>query len=139
MKNTNSSRGSIGAGLIAALAASSCCIPPLIAAVAGIGGLGASLAWIAPFRPYLIGFAVLAIGYAWFVYFKSKKLDDCGCDVAKPKFYQTWGFLIAITVFARCQSASPTFLASLFPKERQPQHLYRRRVMLWRPFLSLTA
>jgi mercuric ion transport protein len=42
-------------GVVAALAASSCCIPPVIAAIAGVGGISSSMSWMEPFRPYLIG------------------------------------------------------------------------------------
>jgi mercuric ion transport protein len=87
-------------GVIAALAASSCCIPPLIALVAGVGGASSSLSWVEPFRPYLIGFAIAALGYAWYAHLKPKSTDDCGCEVEKPKFFQTRGFLVGMTIFA---------------------------------------
>ena len=96
MTQENSKKAVI-TGVIAALAASSCCIPPIIAAVAGIGGASSSLSWMEPFRPYLIGIAVIAIGYAWYAHLKPKKADDCGCEIEKPKFYQKRSFLIGMT------------------------------------------
>ena len=99
MKN-NKSKGTVITGVIAALAASSCCIPPVIAAIAGIGGASASLSWMEPLRPYLIGLAVIAISYAWYNHFKSKPVDNCGCNIEKPKWYQTKTFLIGMTLFA---------------------------------------
>ncbi len=87
-------------GVIAALAASSCCIPPLIALIAGVGGASSSLSWMEPLRPYLIGIAVVAIGYAWYNHLKPKKADDCDCEITKPKFYQTRGFLVGMSIFA---------------------------------------
>lgn len=65
-------------GVIAALTASSCCIPPLIALIAGVGGASSSLSRVEPFRPYLIGFAIVAIAYVWYVHLKPKVEDDCG-------------------------------------------------------------
>lgn len=97
---TQKSKGAVLTGLIAALAASSCCVPPLIALIAGVGGGASSLSWMEPLRPYLVGLAVIAIGYAWYSHLKTKKAEDCGCDIEKPKFYQTKKFLIAITLFS---------------------------------------
>ena len=74
-QNKNS-KGAVATGIIAALAASSCCIPPVIAAIAGVGGAAGSLSWMEPLRPYLIGLAVVAIGYAWYNHLKPKKEDD---------------------------------------------------------------
>ena len=109
MTTNNSSKGAAATGVLAALAASSCCIPPLIAAIAGIGGASSSLAWMEPLRPYLIGIAILAIGYAWYVFLKPKNEDDCGCSIEKPKFYQTKEFLIGMTIFAAISILFPYF------------------------------
>jgi len=97
-------------GIVAALAASSCCIPPVIAAIAGIGGIAGSLSWMETYRPYLIAIAVIAIGYAWYNQLKPKKVDDCGCEIdRKPKWYQTKGFLIGISLFAALSIAFPYY------------------------------
>ncbi len=111
----NKSKNAAFTGLFAAIAASSCCIPPVIALIAGIGGASSSLSWMAPFRPYLIGLAVLAIGYAWYNYLKTKKADDCGCEIEKPKFYQKKGFLISITLFAALSIAFPYYTSVFYP------------------------
>lgn len=120
MSVKKSSKGAVATGVIAAIAASSCCIPPVIAAVAGIGGASASLSWMEPFRPYLIGLAVIAIGYAWYNFFKSKKRDDCGCEIEKPKFYQTKGFLIGITIFAVVSISFP-YYSYIFFSNNEPK------------------
>lgn len=110
-----SSKRAATTGVLAALAASSCCIPPVIAAIAGVGGISSSLSWMEPLRPYLIGLAVIAIGYAWYVHLKPKKADDCGCEVDdKPKWYQTKGFLIGITLFAAVSIAFPYYSGIFF-------------------------
>jgi copper chaperone CopZ len=108
MKKENS-KGAAVTGVIAAIAASSCCIPPVIAAIVGVGGASASLSWMEPLRPYLIGVAVVAIGYAWYAHLKPKKADDCGCDIVKPKFYQTRGFLVGMTLFAAISISFPYY------------------------------
>lgn len=116
MSTPKSSKGAVATGVLAAIAASSCCIPPVIAAIAGIGGASASLSWMEPLRPYLIGLAVIAIAYAWYNHLKPKKDDDCGCEIEKPKFYQTKGFLIGITIFAAVSISFPYYSYIFFPK-----------------------
>ena len=109
METKNNSKKAVFTGLIAALAASSCCIPPVIAAIAGVGGAAGTLSWLEPLRPYLIGLAIIAIGYAWYSHLKPKKDDDCGCEIEKPKFYQTKGFLVGITLFATLSISFPYY------------------------------
>jgi mercuric ion transport protein len=109
MNKEPSSKGAITTGIVAAIAASSCCIPPVIAAIAGVSGASASLAWIEPFRSYLIALTVVAIGYAWYSHFKPKTKDDCGCDIEKPRFSQTKGFLIGMTLFAIISISFPYY------------------------------
>lgn len=118
MKDKKSNRALL-TGVIAALVASSCCIPPFIALIAGVGGASSSLSWVEPFRPYLIGLAVIAIGFAWYNHFKPKKADDCGCDIEKPKWYQTKGFLIGVTLFAFTSIAFPYYSGMFFPDNQQ--------------------
>jgi len=117
-ENKNS-KGAVATGIIAALAASSCCIPPVIAAIAGVGGAAGSLSWMEPFRPYLIGLAVVAIGYAWYSHLKPKKEDDCGCDIEKPKWYQTKGFLIGMTLFAAVSITFPYYSGVFFSDNKK--------------------
>lgn len=114
MKQESSSKGAITTGVIAAIAASSCCIPPVIAAIAGVSGASTNLAWMEPFRPYLIGLAIVALGYAWYSNIKPKKKDDCGCEVDKPKWFQTKGFLVSITLFAVLSISFPYYSGIFF-------------------------
>ena len=119
MKTENTSKNAAYTGLFAAIAASSCCIPPVIALIAGVGGSASALSCMEPFRPYLIGLAVIAIGYAWYAYLKPKKADDC-CEVdAKPKWYQTKGFLIGITLFAAISISFPYYSHIFYPDNKK--------------------
>jgi len=118
MKKDNS-KGAVTTGALAALAASSCCIPPIIAAVAGVGGASSSLSWMEPLRPYLIGLAVVAIGYAWYSHLKPKIAEDCGCDIEKPKFYQKRGFIIGMTLFAAVSITIPFYSHIFFPDNKK--------------------
>ena len=119
METKNNSKKAVFTGLVAALAASSCCIPPVIAAIAGVGGAAGTLSWMEPLRPYLIGLAIIAIGYAWYSHLKPKKDDDCGCDVEKPKFYQTKGFLVGITLFAALSITFPYYSGIFYSDNTQ--------------------
>uniref|UniRef100_UPI004047B35F mercuric transport protein MerTP n=1 Tax=Mariniflexile sp. TaxID=1979402 RepID=UPI004047B35F len=115
MNTEKTSKNAAYTGLFAAVAASSCCIPPVIALIAGVGGGASALSWMEPLRPYLIGLAVLAIGYAWYSYLKTKKAADC-CEVdAKPKWFQTKGFLIGITLFAAVSISFPYYAHIFYP------------------------
>lgn len=120
MESEKTSKNVAFTGLFAAIAASSCCIPPVIALIAGVGGSASSMSWMEPFRPYLIGLAVLAIGYAWYNYLKPKKTDDCGCNIdEKAKWFQTKGFLIGITLFAAISIAFPYYSSIFYPDNKK--------------------
>lgn len=120
-KNENSGKGAAFSGMFAALAASSCCIPPVIAALAGVGGIAGSLSWLEPLRPYLIGVAIVAIGYAWYNHFQRQKSDDCCALDVKPKWYQTKGFLVGITLFAIVSISFPYYSHIFFPSNEKKE------------------
>ncbi|MBI2279820.1 MAG: mercuric transport protein MerTP [Bacteroidetes bacterium] len=119
METKNNSKKAVFTGVVAALAASSCCIPPVIAAIAGVGGAAGALSWMEPLRPYLIGLAVIAIGYAWYSHLKPKKDDDCGCEIEKPNFYQTKSFLVGITLFSTLSITFPYYSGIFYPDNKQ--------------------
>ena len=120
MKAKTTSKKAAYMGFFAAIAASSCCIPPVIALIAGVGGSASALSWMEPFRPYLIGLAIIAIGYAWYNYLKPKNADDCGCEVyEKPKWFQTKGFLIGITLFSAISISFPYYSHIFYPDNKK--------------------
>lgn len=85
VKRTN--KGLIGA-IVAAVAASVCCVGPLVLLGLGIGG-----AWVGnltafePFRPYLMGIALALLGYAFYSIYSKPKAEACepGSYCANPK------------------------------------------------------
>jgi copper chaperone CopZ len=117
MSEPNSNKALL-TGVIAALAASSCCIPPVIAFIAGVSGATTSLSWMEPFRPYLIGLTVFALAYAWYAHLKTKQDDDCGCAIEKPKFYQTKSFLIGMTLLAGLSISFPYYSHIFFTTDK---------------------
>jgi mercuric ion transport protein len=107
-------------GLFSSLAASLCCITPLVAALGGVSGVASAFSWIEPARPYLVGSAVVLLGLAWFQKLRPKKGDDCGCEVPeKQGITQSTGFLAMVTVLAALLMAFPLY-AHLFYTEKKP-------------------
>jgi mercuric ion transport protein len=73
-------------GLLGALAASSCCIMPLV-----LFGLGVSGAWIgnltrlAPYQPYFLAATSICLGYGyWLIYRSGKRACADGEVCARP-------------------------------------------------------
>ncbi len=67
----------LGAGIVTSMAATLCCIAPLVLFLLGIGGAWiANLVALEPYRPYFLGAAIVfvAVGY-WKVYRKPKAAD----------------------------------------------------------------
>lgn len=62
---TKNSKGWV-AGLLTAVAASLCCITPVLAFLGGASGLASSFSWIEPYRPYLIGLTIAVFAFAWY-------------------------------------------------------------------------
>lgn len=107
----------IGAGLLTAIAASLCCITPVLAIIAGTSGLASTFSWLEPFRPYFIGLTILVLGFAWYQKLKPKKQIDCNCDTEeKPKFFQSKMFLGIVTAFAIIMLAFPYYTSIFYPK-----------------------
>ena len=107
----------IGAGLLTAIAASLCCITPVLALVAGTSGLASAFSWLEPFRPYFIGLTILVLGFAWYKKLKPKKEIDCNCETdEKPKFIQSKKFLGIVTAFAIIMLAFPYYAHIFYPK-----------------------
>ncbi len=99
----------MGLGIFTAIAAGLCCITPVLAMLAGIGGIAATFSWIEPFRPYLIGLSVFVLGFAWYQKLKPKSDVDCVCDDENPGFWQGKSFLGLISVFAVLMMAFPIY------------------------------
>lgn len=109
------SKSLFGAGLLAALAASLCCITPLLAVVGGLGGAASSFAWLEPYRLYLVALTVAVLGFAWYRQWRPAPAADCCAVPAKRSVMQSTGFLAAVTVLAALLLAFPYYGAALYP------------------------
>ena len=119
MSSEKSSKKAAYTGLFAALAASSCCILPIVALIAGVGGSASALSWMEPFRPYLIGIAIVAIVFTWYSYFKPRQAAACCDSDSKPKWFQSKGFLIGITLFAALAISFPYYSYIFYPDTKK--------------------
>jgi mercuric ion transport protein len=103
-------------GLLGALAASSCCIFPLV-----LFSLGVSGAWIgnftqlAPYQPYFIAATICFLGYGYWLVYRSSKLACADREVcARPlpnRLVKTGLMLATVLVVA---ALGFDFLAPLF-------------------------
>jgi copper chaperone CopZ len=108
------------AGIFTAIAASLCCITPVLAFLGGAGGLASSFSWIEPFRPYLIGLTIAIFSFAWYQKLKPKKQVDCNCEADNIKsFWQSKSFLAIVTVVAGLLIAFPYYAKVLYPKPQK--------------------
>ncbi len=81
MKSKNiSATGSI----LTAIAASACCIGPVLLALVGVGGLGIFGA-LESYRPYFIGLTIVLLGLAFYLTYRKKEIacEDGSCKVVK--------------------------------------------------------
>jgi mercuric ion transport protein len=63
-------------GILGALAASSCCIAPLVLFALGIGGAWiANLTQLAPYQPFFIAATVGCLGGGYWLIYRTRKVD----------------------------------------------------------------
>jgi copper chaperone CopZ len=111
----------MSAGVLTAIAASLCCITPVIALLAGTSSIASTFSWIEPARPYLIGLTLAVLGFAWYQKLKPA-VNECGCAVEdKPKFIQSKTFLLIVTLFAALMIAFPSYAKVFFPKNEKTE------------------
>ncbi len=103
-------------GLVGALAASSCCILPLV-----LFSLGVSGAWIsnftrlAPYQPYFIAGAIGCLGYGYWLVYRSMKVacaDGDACARPLPNRLVKTGLILASLLAVAALGFD--FLAPLF-------------------------
>lgn len=100
------------AGILTAMAASICCITPVLALIAGTSGIASTFSWMEPFRPYLIGITILVLVFAWYQKLRPKTQEEINCaceDDTKPSFWQSKSLLLIATVFAGSMLAFPYY------------------------------
>lgn len=110
-----------GAGILTAIAASLCCITPVIALLAGSSSIVAAFSWIEPARPYLIVLSIAVLVFAWYLKIRPAKTNDidCNCETTtKASFLQSKTFLGVVTVFATLMMTFPLYAKVFYPKPK---------------------
>ncbi len=76
-----SKKASFGAAVLAALAASSCCLGPLVLGALGLGG-AASFAAFAAYRPVLLAVTAGSLLFGFYLAYRKPKAGPqaCGCE-----------------------------------------------------------
>lgn len=118
MINVKSSGTIISTSVLSAIAASLCCITPVIALLAGSSSLASNFSWIEPARPFLIGLSVVVLALAWYQKLKPIKTTDmdCNCDTpAKASFLQSKIFLGVVTIFSVLMMTFPLYAKLFYP------------------------
>lgn len=120
LSTESNSKALTSVGIFAALAASLCCITPVLALLAGASGAASAFSWLDPARPYLIGLAVVALGYAWYKSLFPANGAECGpdgiCKVENKSFLASRTFLIIITILAIGLMAFPYYSRIFYPQ-----------------------
>jgi mercuric ion transport protein len=114
-------RFSIGGALLAALAASSCCLGPLLLVALGVGGVGVA-GTLGAFRPYLLSASAVLLALAFYFTYRMPGTptgDACGC----PRHRASRAGRIALwlaTVVVLLVAAAPPLLARWADRTRAP-------------------
>jgi len=91
-------------GILGALAASSCCVAPLVLFSWGISGAWiGSLTALAPYQPYFIAATLACLGYGyWLVYRPGKAAcaEGAACSRPLPNRFVMFGLILATFIVA---------------------------------------
>ena len=89
-------------GLLGALAASSCCVVPLLLFALGVSGAWiGNLTRLAPYQPYFIAATLGCLGYGYWLVYRSRKTacgDDQACTRPLSNRIVTIGLVLATVV-----------------------------------------
>ena len=111
-------------GIFSAVVASLCCIGPVVAALIGVGSIGAFSAFEA-YHPYLIGITVVILGLAFYLTYRKREVQcaDGSCTVAgagKWNKISVWGATFVAAVALAFPYFGATLLATASTGPQQP-------------------
>ncbi|SPP63976.1 mercuric ion transporter MerT [Nitrospira lenta] len=102
-------RGALGIGGLAAVLASICCLGPLVLVTIGVSGAWISnLTVLEPYRPILIGAALVALFFAYWRIFRPSEACKPGAVCAVPQVKTAYKLIFGIV-------AALTGIALAFP------------------------
>jgi mercuric ion transport protein len=86
-------------GILGALAASACCIVPLVLFTLGVSGAWiGNLTQLAPYQPYFIAATVICLGFGYWLRYRSRKVACADAEVCArplPNRVVTTGLVLA--------------------------------------------
>jgi len=126
-----------GASILSAIAASLCCITPLLALISGATGAASTFSWMEPLRPYLIAITILVLAFAWYQLLKPKSKEDidCNCEEdGKTPFLQTQLFLGLVTVFSFLMLTFPYYSNIFYPTNNKTVIIENKADVLTKEF-----
>lgn len=103
-RTKNASALAMGGALVAALAASACCIVPALLGLLGISGLGFAAA-LESYRPHFLAIAAGFIGLGFYFAYGRRPAKTDACDCERPTSKRLgkaalWGATVAVAIFA---------------------------------------
>lgn len=108
-------KGSLIAGVLAAIGASVCCVGPLVLLTLGIGGAWiANLTALEPMRPWLIAATLLFLGLAFRRLYLQPKVCEPGASCAEPIVLKRQRLIFWLVALALIALLSVPWLAPLF-------------------------
>src|SRR5215471_2405305 len=113
MRHDTGRRFSIGAAVVASIAASACCIGPLGLAALGIGGAGAFMG-LTSYRPYILSLTAVLLASGFYLTYRRPAApldgDACACEHPRAGRAGKWGLWTA-TLAVVLLAAFPTLAA----------------------------
>jgi mercuric ion transport protein len=102
--------GAVGA----AVAASACCITPVLFSLLGAGALGASAIKLEAYRPWLLGLTALLLGVAFVNAYRPVAVDTCQDGTCAPRSKRAGKILVWIAaVIVTLLAAFPYYISYL--------------------------
>lgn len=83
--------------VVAAVAASVCCIGPVVAAAIGAGALGAASTRLEPYRPWFLGLTVILLGMAFATTY-GRQSTGCAEGTCAPSSRRTAKIVLWVAV-----------------------------------------
>lgn len=117
MSEVKNGRRALIGGAIAAIAASLCCVGPLVLVMLGIGGAWVgNLAVLEPFRPWFLGAAIIALFFAWKKIYRTPAAATCtpGSLCALPQTSRVYKVLFRVVAVLVAAAFAFPYLAPLF-------------------------
>jgi len=112
MRDDLTRSASMAGAVASALAASACCVGPLLFAMLGLGGAGFLVA-MEPYRPVFTAVTVLLLGLGFNVTYRRPKADDCACELPRTNRVGRWMLWVAAGM-SGVALISPSLITYLF-------------------------